>query len=276
MNLSANRKEYIVSLAEEVVGLHSPVAGATDVDRILIENEIGCCFDFYGDSFDGMIEVVSGRFFIHGNLDRCKTATSGRARFTLGHELGHFFIDEHRQALINGVSPHPSVSGMFDSSEFLEEFEADIFSASLLMPPSRFLPAAEGHLSPLKAIKSLAKFFKSSISATAIHYASIAGNRCAIIRWNQDGTFAWKTIGRAYFEEGFRSLRYRNRENVVRDSATERVLRGQEEDEETVATMAHVFDHVSHDGLRNQLLREEAMVLGRYGYLTIFSDLDSV
>lgn len=275
MRISADRKNYIVDLAEEVVCLHSPGTGAADLNRILIENEIGWHFDYYGDAFDGMIEVEAGEFFIHGNLDKCKSPVSGRARFTLGHELGHFFIDEHRLALLQGVSPHPSVCGMFDNSECAEEFEADVFSANLLMPPSRFVSAAEGNSSPLMAIKSLAKSFKSSITATAIQYSSVAADRCAIIKWNPDGTFAWRKIGDAYFKEGFRNVRYKDPAQIIDGSATEQVLSGKAGDAETVSTMAHVFSHVAQQGMRNHLIREETMALGSYGFLTIFSDLES-
>lgn len=53
----------------------------------------------YADSFDGMLEHDGGRFFIFCNLDRVESLASTRARFTLAHELGHFYINEHRNAL---------------------------------------------------------------------------------------------------------------------------------------------------------------------------------
>ena len=50
----------------------------------------------YEDKFDGLLEHDNGRFFIYCNLDRVESLNSTRARFTLAHELGHYYIDDHR------------------------------------------------------------------------------------------------------------------------------------------------------------------------------------
>lgn len=58
-------------------------------------------------------------------------------RFTLAHELGHYFIDQHRRGLEEGkVRSHGSVVEF--ESELPIEQEADTFAASLLMPRERF------------------------------------------------------------------------------------------------------------------------------------------
>ena len=67
-------------------------------------------FGHYGAAFDGLLECPRGRLHVSGNLDRVEGRDTPRARFTPGHDLGHFFIDEHRNALRNGLAPsHPSV-----------------------------------------------------------------------------------------------------------------------------------------------------------------------
>jgi hypothetical protein len=54
---------------------------------------------------------LKGRFHIYCNLDRENLPSSPRARFTLSHELGHYFIDEHQNNLASGqVRPHPSAA----------------------------------------------------------------------------------------------------------------------------------------------------------------------
>jgi hypothetical protein len=64
---------------------------------------------YYQEAFDGMLEWRDGVFHIYCNLSTVENSTSVRARFTLAHELGHFFIDEHRNALASGRVPaHPS------------------------------------------------------------------------------------------------------------------------------------------------------------------------
>ena len=44
----------------------------------------------------------SGGWHIYCNLDCVGQKDSPRARFTLAHELGHYYIDEHRNALVAG------------------------------------------------------------------------------------------------------------------------------------------------------------------------------
>lgn len=272
--LSQTRKDDLVTLAEEVVKYHSTEGRATDLLKIVSENDIGLYYDDYGDSFDGVLEFADGRFHIHVNLRKCSGRDSGRARFTLAHELGHFFIEEHRHALISGEQPHGSTCGMFDSADTPEELEADIFAAHLLMPPSKFLSAICSSDSPLAAIKHLATLFRSSLTSTAIHYASVAADRCAIVRWTADGEFAWPRIGTGYFAEGFRRLQYANGSVPARDSSTGIVIAGSKQESETVSTTPTLFTHVAAGKYRDHLLKEEAIALGNYGYMTIISDLE--
>ncbi len=270
--IGPSRLRDLLALAEEVANCHSPASCMTDMRKIIRENSIGLHFDDYGDAFDGALELAGGAFHIHINRTRCGHVDSDRTRFTLGHELGHFFIDEHRQALQSGAAPHGSTCGMFDNADTPEEMEADLFAANLLMPPSRFLPSVPRGKSPLEAILSLAAKFKSSLTATAIHYASIAADRCAIIRWNADGTFAWKKVGGAYYAEGFRKPRYAAGHLPAPDSATGLVIAGKVAQAETASTMGTVFLNVAAGGNRDHILREEALVLGGYGFMTIISD----
>ena len=272
--LAQSRKADLVTLAEEVVKYHSAEGRATNLLKIVSENEIGLHFDDYGNSFDGALEIADGQFHIHVNLSKCISPDSGRSRFTLAHELGHFFIEEHRHALISGEQPHGSTCGMFDSADTPEELEADIFAAYLLMPPSKFISAIRSSDSPLAAIKHLATLFRSSLTSTAIHYASVAADRCAIVRWTADGEFAWPRIGKGYYAEGFRRLQYANGSIPAPDSATGIVIAGSEQESETVSTTPVLFTHVAAGRFRDHLLKEEAIALGEYGFMTIISDLD--
>src|SRR5689334_23997225 len=69
----------------------------------------------YGNCFDGLLEYEAGEFHVYCNVDRGNIPGGARARFTLAHELGHYFIDEHRIALIDRKSTrlnssHSSIS----------------------------------------------------------------------------------------------------------------------------------------------------------------------
>ncbi len=96
--------------------------------RIAAAKAITVSFGRYGDAFDGMLEHRAGRFHIYANLQRLLREDSPRARFTLGHELGHYYIDEHRNALTAGAVPAHR-SGSEYESRLLPEQEADCFAA---------------------------------------------------------------------------------------------------------------------------------------------------
>ena len=66
------------------------------------------------------------------NIDKHNRPGSDRGRFTLAHELGHYFIDAHRIGLKNGLlEPHPSLTNRKQFTTI--EREADYFASCLLL-----------------------------------------------------------------------------------------------------------------------------------------------
>lgn len=104
----------------------------------------------------------------------------GLIRFTVAHELGHYFLPGHPNHLFpNGSGVHLSKSGYVSMDPY--EIEADCFAASLLMPGKFFLPALATAGTGFAAIKHLAERFNTSLTATAIHYATYSQDRIAVI-----------------------------------------------------------------------------------------------
>src|SRR3712207_1573152 len=123
--ISPDRALDIAELAEEVADTHCP-GSRVDPVKIIEANGITFSFGRYANAFDGLLEYQDGRFHIYSNLDRVEDRDGTRARFTLGHELGHFYINEHRNALKKGLAPsHPSFCEY--TSTHLVEREADHF-----------------------------------------------------------------------------------------------------------------------------------------------------
>src|SRR6266536_585035 len=91
--LADTRIEEIAELAEAVADEYFPDR-KIDPAAIAKAKKITLSFGNYENAFDGLLEYRQGRFHIFANLDRIENADSPRARFTLGHELGHYFIDE--------------------------------------------------------------------------------------------------------------------------------------------------------------------------------------
>ncbi len=104
----------------------------------------------------------------------------GFRRFTVAHELGHYFLEGHyRHIFVDGNIRHESDSGF--SSDDPYEREADAFAAALLMPEGLFKTACDGVQPGLKAVETLAEKCGTSLTATAIRYAILSDDPIAVI-----------------------------------------------------------------------------------------------
>lgn len=162
--IDPEKEAFLTSLAESVADWYFP--GDAPIQPSLIAEDYGITWSIgnYEDAFDGLLEHHRGRFHIYVNQDRQQTWE--RQRFTFCHELGHFFIDGHRNALANGEVPyHSSFTGF--ASENVVEREADFFSACLLMPRNRVLRDYRQHRRfSFQIIKQLASKYGLSLLAT--------------------------------------------------------------------------------------------------------------
>lgn len=259
----------IAELAEAVAAAHC-AGNKTEPEAIIAAKGITLSFGSYSDAFDGMLEHKGGRFHIYANLDRLKTRESGRARFTLAHELGHYFIDDHRRALQSGRAPsHPSFSD-YQSRNPVEN-EADHFASNLLMPTERFTKAGKRLLPGLDAVLSLKDTFGTSITSTAIRYTQLDLAPCALVKWNTDG-FAWKWFSPSTYNAGIRAT-VRTKESVPRDSATGRALAGDTPPEKGFfqcgTSASSWFPGIRLGTQRDLVFIEQAIPLGEFGVLTL-------
>jgi Zn-dependent peptidase ImmA (M78 family) len=107
-------------------------------------------------------------------------SSDGFRRFTVAHELGHYFLDGHYEHIFaDGNVRHQSDSG-FTSDDHYER-EADSFAAALLMPGSLFKTACVGTQPGLKAVETLAERCGTSLTATAIRYANLSDDPITVI-----------------------------------------------------------------------------------------------
>jgi Zn-dependent peptidase ImmA (M78 family) len=99
-------------------------------------------------------------------------SNEGFLRFTIAHELGHYFLDGHYQYIFSdGTGRHQSDSGFISEDRY--EREADTFAAALLMPEQLFRASPAWSKPGLKAIETLAESCGTSLTATAIRYARL-------------------------------------------------------------------------------------------------------
>jgi Zn-dependent peptidase ImmA (M78 family) len=270
------REQEIIELAEAVADHHCPDEMVCPL-KILGDEEIDHAVGAYGEkTFDGMIEFRNGRFFVYCNRDRESHPHMPRGRFTLAHELGHYFIPEHRRALEQGTPRHQSKCGLFDGQGIKEELEADIFAANLLMPPSRFRIEMDKrkNRSPLDAILELKDHFKTSIVSTAIQFTPNHPDVVAIMKWNADA-LAWKRVQDEFFlKHRYRQWKLESSAGLPRESSTKAAMNNSDDDRsvrESVLTASFCFQQVACAGDRDLVLLEQAVRLGSYGVLTILS-----
>jgi len=170
----------IEKLADEVLCACGVSGPPVDLDKIACEEGIRLAPGDYGDSFSGRIEYLSeiGKFIIyHPLLGQCTSL--GRVRFSIAHELGHYFMDEHRAALVAGAA-HSSVSGFICEKDF--ERQADTFAAALLAP----MAALDKQLNSqqfmtLGKVVSLAQEWQISATCAVIRYVEYATEACAVV-----------------------------------------------------------------------------------------------
>jgi len=267
--IAAARAVEIGELAEAVADEHCPQR-PVEPDRIAAAKGVTLCFGHYGEAFDGMLEHEAGRFHIYCNLDRTGRRGSPRARFTLAHELGHYYIDEHRNALAAGRAPaHPSQCD--HESPLLAEQEADHFAANLLMPAGRFAAKAAAAAPGLAGVVALTRAFGTSLTSTAIRYAACDVLPCAVIKWDWGGA-AWKCLSSSLLQRRFGRV-VSVPAGLVPQSPTARALARETPPEEgffqagTVA--AAWFRRVKPGDFRDVILIEQAVGLGRFGVLTL-------
>jgi Zn-dependent peptidase ImmA (M78 family) len=269
--ISSVRASELAELAEGVVETHC-ADGAIDPEAIIRRKKISLCFDHYEDAFDGMLEYEDGQFFIHCNLDRDNLPGSARGRFTLAHELGHYFIDEHRNNLVSGqVPPHPSCSDRALGELFVER-EADFFASRLLLPESRFQKAVRRLPVGLAGVKAVSESFNVSLSCAAVRCVAAEVFPSVLIKWSREG-FCWKWCSHSFWDYGYRRT-IQSPERLPHDSATARCRNGGVEAGqivESTTTAAFVFPSINQRSFQNIVLREESLSLGKYGTMTLIT-----
>lgn len=158
----------------EEVPRASTTAGA--VDPYIIAKAYG--IDVRKADLDGslsgfLIHDESGRVFIGVN----SADGTRRQRFTVAHELGHYFLHDRTEPFLDGPTGKFKVMSRDDVSREgtdPREIEANLFAAELLMPSDRIRADVEmhGHLDLLDEgdsfVSDLAKKYQVSVRALTI------------------------------------------------------------------------------------------------------------
>ena len=121
--------------------------------------------------------------------DACPTP--GHRRFSLAHELGHYHIDGHLDAMFAGDAERVESEGEFlHNRKSRLEREADWFASELLVPASQLGPRIDEEPASIGTLQSLADEFRTSLTMMAIRHAELADLATASIL-SRDGRVEW-------------------------------------------------------------------------------------
>lgn len=177
--IPAVRKKAISKLADDVSNLFSKGL-LTSLEEIVGFENLHLYVDHYEDCFDGMLVYDDSEFHIHLNIDRNNTTGSSRGRYSLAHELGHYYINEHRIGLQTGMlEPHGSISD--GTSTDLIELEADYFASCLLMPYQKIYYFDKVKKFSLEKISAIAESFQVSLMAAVIRYTEVCLHELMVV-----------------------------------------------------------------------------------------------
>ncbi len=134
------------------------------------------------DSYDGfLLRSNSGtKIFINKNIP-----SIGRKNFTLAHEIGHYCIPAHRgnykciTRYLNPFTNNPQV-----------EIEANKFASELLLPENLLKPILHSYKPDFESINELSEDCGTSLTATAIKFASLSDDCCVLIA-SSDNKIKW-------------------------------------------------------------------------------------
>jgi len=272
VSIPIGRKREISDLAE-FIGSQYLTPSGVDLVSIVENNEISLSFGRYADSFDGLLELKNGQFHIYGNLDRLISVDAARSRFTVGHELGHFFIDEHRRGLMKSGKVHGSLIEL--QSDLIIENEADLFSANLLMPAKEIQKCMKQKPIGLELCIEISNRFNASLLSSAVRVVDLTSQPCAIFKWfNQK--LEWASLSTELFAAGMR----RNKnisEDLYPDAATRKVGRGISTGiEESITTADYWFSCLKSYQNAQAIFKEQAISLGSYGVLSFLIPMDPI
>lgn len=260
----------IESLAESL-GCRFYENGVVNLSRIAHSKKISFVNGTYGDYFVGQLVHRKNKFHIVLNDDLLSNSESGRVRFTIAHELGHYFIDHHRRKLSRGISLSHG-EGLSEQDCRQIEIEANHFAAHLLMPGKRFRQVNKKLEPGLAAIYHLKNHFDTSIECTTKHYINLDAAPSIMIRWRRDLTFHYAPISNSFSKltgiKRYHPIRF-DSEYIKEQVST--LTSSRSDYVETATPLSRWISSIPR-GSKNDLIGlEQSVQLGNYGGITLLT-----
>ena len=267
--MEAERYEDLAELAESVAD-ENFADGKTDLELILRKKGINLVRGHYERYFTGTLYHKAREFTVFLNMDDLEENKIPRIRFTIAHELGHYFIDEHRNLLKNGTSLSFNASHNCE----LNEREANHFASFLLMPTQKFLAVALRLEQGLPAILQLASQFESSIESTSIHYVKLDCCNGLVIRWKEDHSTGFSLSSASFNHQTGSGRHAAIRLDPAYLSQLKAQLNNPDHEYQVLENATNLSRWLPHIGAGSALDRtalEQTIRLGNYGGITLIT-----
>lgn len=138
---------------------------------------------------EGTLEGAEARLVRKGNkgIIRVKPglSQSGKRRFALAHELGHWELHKDQTQL-----KFCSEKDLHDYTNSDMEIEANTFASEFLMPTVLFRAKCENAEPDLNLIKQLEQEFQVSLTASAMRFVEETNRACLVV-FSENGTVSW-------------------------------------------------------------------------------------
>lgn len=176
------------------------------IDPVAIANterkRLRLCSGNYGHACDGQLEYHPDkrRFVCFFNTKYDRREEQGhapRTRFSLAHELGHYFIEGHHEYLRSGGKSHASRSEFVSATPI--EQQADCFAAHLLMPDPLVKPIVNQEELSVELISEVANTFRTSFVSAALRSAEVS-DFCGAVVALKEGAVAWCRVSKALID----------------------------------------------------------------------------
>jgi hypothetical protein len=208
---------------------------------------------------------VSGMLMRVGDFFAIAYAThidnEGFKHFSVAHELGHYYLPGHPEAVFRDGDVHESRAGFVSDNRY--ELEADHFAAGLLMPHHLFTPLLRRAGDGLAAIEHLAGVCRTSLTATAIRYTQCNSEPVAVV------VSSGSSIEYCFMSDALRDFDdidwIRKRQVLPRESATFGFNRDQTRVRNAERVEGQSDLQLWFGGPRTIELQEDVIGLGRYG-----------
>ena len=215
----------------------------------------------------GALMRQDGEFVI---LVSASCPTVENRRFSASHELGHYHLPGHLEALLSSGIHQSGPS--YASTDPLEQ-EANAFASELLMPEPLVSPMLARSEIGLPSVRTLAESCEASFTSAAIRYSQLTPDPVAMVL-SYEGTVEFSYVSPALWEyPGVAGRNPKRGDSLVRGTAAYRLARSPEKVEEvTEDSDAAGIELWFPDCEPGGELVEESVGLGRYGrILTILS-----